>query len=527
MKRKLTALFLSLALALAPAALAAEGGLFPTDTPMPIFTDLSADGKTGGGWYDYASIQVCVESGLMKGTGSGSTFSPSGTISVAEVATVCARINEKITGYTIPPREKGQPWYAPAIAVMEHIGVATPADPTVPATRADFVRLLAAVTPGESLAAVNSITALPDTADSDVLRFYNAGIVTGADKYGTFAGDRGLTRAEAALMLARVIKPALRKSFTLAVKPSDPVMDILGVSGDTAVFTVDGNAVTAQEYLYWLVYNTNYMAAFAFGGADAIDWAAEQDGQSISDFIKKSSLDMAVLYSVVRAEASKAGVTLTSEDLAAIDQLIADNRADYGEADFQAQLRKMGLTEEGFRSLMNTSFLYENLKKHLFGIFGQKELDAYVKESGTLRAKHILIADKVQAESVLAQLRAAGNSETTFDALMEQYSEDVRGSDGKLAAPDGYVFGPDYMVREFEDGVKALKVGEVSGLVQSQFGYHIILRLAVRAEDVQEDWTDVQMNAFLEAKVSSAVIKTTELYNKIDPRAVWEAVKAY
>lgn len=535
MKQRLSALFLSLTMILTPAALAAESNLFPADISMPVFTDISADGKSGGGWYDYSGIQVCVETGLMKGVGNGSVFSPGGNISVAEVAMVCARINEKMTGYAIPVLEKGQPWYAPAISVMEHVGAVTPADPTVSATRADFVRLLSAVVPSKMLSPINSITVLPDTGDADVLRFYNAGIVTGADKYGTFAGDRGLTRAEAAAMLARIVRPGLRKTFTLEVKPADPVMDILGVSGDTAVFTVNGNAITAQEYLYWLIYTTENLGYYNFGSADEIDWAAQQDGQTFSDFIKEDARNTAVLYSIVEAEAAKAGVILTQEDLAAIDKLIADDRADYGEASFQARLKEMGLTEEAFRSLLKTSSLYQNLKNHLFGVMSQKDVDSFVKDEGLLSAKHILVSDKALGENILAQIRAAADPAAKFDELMNQYSEDGRGRDGKLTSPEGYVFGPDEMVQEFEDGTRALKAGEISGLIQTYYGYHIILRLDVRAEDtlsiagesVRDRWTNVQMNAFMNTKIAAAAIVDTDLYGNINPRTVWETVAAY
>lgn len=200
-------------------ALATEA-FFPKVADMPTFADLPPEGIPGGVWYDYKSVQTTVEAGLMVGTNKG--FEPGGHITLAEVATLAARINEKTTGYAIPAPEEGAPWYAPGLAVMEHLGVSVGSDPLAKATRADFVRILSAVLPDEMLSAINAITTLPDTKDPDVLRFYNAGILTGKNAYGTFDGAGNLTRSEGAAMVARVIDPSLRKAFTPAYSPTTP-----------------------------------------------------------------------------------------------------------------------------------------------------------------------------------------------------------------------------------------------------------------------------------------------------------------
>lgn len=83
--------------------------------------------------------------------------------------------------------------------------------------RLDFAHRIAAVT---DLPAINDIAdnAVPDLAprsDQDVLGLYRAGILNGVDDQGTFMGAKTLTRAEAAAMLARVLKPELQLRFTL------------------------------------------------------------------------------------------------------------------------------------------------------------------------------------------------------------------------------------------------------------------------------------------------------------------------
>ncbi len=88
-----------------------------------------------------------------------------------------------------------------------------------PATREDFAVALWSVC--RDLEAVNRLDAVPDMAPGDypppyernpeaVLALYNAGVLTGVDQAGRFAPNAPLTRGQAAVMLARVLDPALR-----------------------------------------------------------------------------------------------------------------------------------------------------------------------------------------------------------------------------------------------------------------------------------------------------------------------------
>ena len=71
---------------------------------------------------------------------------------------------------------------------------------------------------------------------------------------------------------------------------------------------------------------------------------------------------------------------------------------------------------------------------------------------------------------------------TLFDQLMTEYTDDVDSSGNVNGGTDGYTFGPGEMVDEFYEGTKALGEGEISQPVQSQYGYHIILRLSADNE---------------------------------------------
>ncbi len=86
-----------------------------------------------------------------------------------------------------------------------------------------------------------------------------------------------------------------------------------------------------------------------------------------------------------------------------------------------------------------------------------------------IRCAHILVANEQQAKEILEKL---GNGEK-FANLAQQYSLDGSGKRGG----DLGVFGHGVMVREFEKAAFSLQKGQVSGIVKTQFGYHIIKRL--------------------------------------------------
>jgi parvulin-like peptidyl-prolyl isomerase len=87
-----------------------------------------------------------------------------------------------------------------------------------------------------------------------------------------------------------------------------------------------------------------------------------------------------------------------------------------------------------------------------------------------IRCAHILVGKQSLANEILERVRKG----ESFAKLAEQYSMDgTRKRGGDLG-----FFGRGAMVREFENAAFALKVGEISGAVKTEFGYHIIKRLA-------------------------------------------------
>lgn len=277
--KKLAALVLSAALLVGSAAALSPEEAFPKVNEYPGYTDVQA-----GSWYA-APVQVCYEVGLMTGTNTG--FAPNQVLTAGEVAAIAARMNEAITGEPIPMAtpKPGEtlPWYFSYVEYLESLGIDVP-DPTKQATRQEFVTLLSAVVPEDMLSPINTITALPDSTDPDVLRFYNAGILTGMDSWGTFAADKSLTRMETAAMVARVARTELRQSFT----PADYTpFAAAGLKPSDVLFT---GGTTAGAYLPYVQELIDGLEADCAAQGMEFNWFNTVDGVTFLDYVKNTAL---------------------------------------------------------------------------------------------------------------------------------------------------------------------------------------------------------------------------------------------
>lgn len=356
---------------------------------------------------------------------------------------------------------------------------------------------------------------------------------------------RGLAVALSAVLLTGVLS-GCGSSY-------DPVKEVMGYPGSTVLFKVDGNDVTASDYFFWMAKNADYVASYYSAMGGAVDWTASIDGDggaTMDEYVKSESQNTAVVYSVVAAKAAAAGYEFTAEDKADYDEQCAETKEQLGgEEAYQKYLKTMCLTDDLMLELSKVGVVYSHMEAGLCADGGEYapaegELAQYADDNGLLCAKHILLLTKdmstgealpddqkaekrAKAEELLAQLQAISDPEelkTKFDELMQANSEDS----GLQSNPDGYVFGDGEMVQPFEDAVKALAPGQISGIVESDFGYHIILRQdPADAPALREEWQAQKMDGVLEQWVEEAQIETTQTYDDLTTADFYEKLTAY
>ena len=156
--------------------------------------------------------------------------------------------------------------------------------------------------------------------------------------------------------------------------------------------------------------------------------------------------------------------------------------------DFEKALKENGITEPELKELIRRDIIVSNyLEKQVSSKititteqarkFYNENLDKFKKQEST-RASHILVGvdpkasaeekqkAKLKADDLLKQIKAGAD----FAELAKKESTCPSGKNGG----DLGDFGRGQMVKPFEDAAFGLKPGEVSGVVETQFGYHII-----------------------------------------------------
>lgn len=318
--------------------------------------------------------------------------------------------------------------------------------------------------------------------------------------------------------------------------------DLTDLDMNETVLEVEGNAIPADLYLYWLMnksyeleYQLNmYKLSYGLYGEmldedGHVKWDQSLEGTPLTDIVRQNAENNALSYALLENVAKAHGIVLTEEDRAAVDAALAQQiEQSGGEEAFDQSLYETGLSRDSHARMIASQYLYQ----HLAELANDPASDLYEAPSGdNAYVDHILLmtkdsntneplseeeiaAKKAQAEDLLSQLQASDDLETLFTELADTYGEDPGRESGA-----GYLIDPNTnFVQEFKDAAFALKPGEISGIVESDYGYHILLRkeltgehLRSLAEDHLYEYLDAQMEAAMAGVVRSEKLDSLDV----------------
>jgi len=143
---------------------------------------------------------------------------------------------------------------------------------------------------------------------------------------------------------------------------------------------------------------------------------------------------------------------------------------------------------------------------HILKLIAKRGKDSPVVVTQT-HVRHILIktsetVSESEAKSRLAEIKQRIDAGADFAEQARRYSEDGSASAG---GDLGWI-SPGDTVPEFEAGMNALQPGQISGLVQSSFGWHLIQVVERRSADVSEEQKRQQ------ARVAVHALKSDEAF---------------
>jgi len=265
---------------------------------------------------------------------------------------------------------------------------------------------------------------------------------------------------------------------------------------DTLMLTAGDFTLTWAE-LFVFLFRTISTLVHSYGGP--LDWSEPFDlDKTLEEVILEFSTDEALNFMAFRNGANLINLQLSDEDLNAFNEEVKEFYEEFSEIYSDKDAMEESLRENAgfynfavFEEFLMTDFLIGLLFEELYGENGDSipddELNEFASEYDFMMAMHILRlksddpdADPLgEAEDILAQLKAkVGSDDFTeyFHDLMHEMSEDTG---GLMSYPNGYLFLHEDMVPEFSDTTAELKIGELSGIVETVYGYHIILRIPI------------------------------------------------
>lgn len=205
-----------------------------------------------------------------------------------------------------------------------------------------------------------------------------------------------------------------------------------------------------------------------------------------------------------------------------------DTVSNYDSEDaFIQQLSAYGMDEDSYKQQLSTSIAQENLRDKVAPLEdpGDDEIVQYVNDNldtynDARRSSHILIKvdsdadDETRAkaqEKAQEILDKINSGEISFEDAAKKYSEDSSADDGGDVGWDKLTS----FVTEYQDALSQLQPGQISGIVESTYGYHIIECTDYFHVDGQVTSVD-QIPQDLRDKISDTIASNdqTDAYNK-------------
>ena len=295
--------------------------------------------------------------------------------------------------------------------------------------------------------------------------------------------------------------------------------------GEPAI-TLDGVSVSMDEAnFYTYIMKSQYESYY---GTEIWDMEVEE-GKTFGDSMKEMVNDALVQMLIMNSKAEEYGVSLSSEDNTSITEYIENFKANVGEEEMAAQ----GITEAVIKSVIEKSYIASYTYDAMMAQEEVELSDDAKADAACVRVQHILISttetitqdadgnnidmtadeakeykdqQKLLAETVLAKAKAGED----FQELANEYTAENAGFE---FAFDKNGFDPvnySYMVEPFYKASWELGEGEISDLVESEYGYHIIKCVSLNDETATQAAIALAENDLKYASLDEKLLQMTE-----------------
>ena len=331
---------------------------------------------------------------------------------------------------------------------------------------------------------------------------------------------------------------------------------ITGLDPEMTVMSASGVSIPLALYCYWQVYNASLMEYRVYtyaedhsefkniiGTEGYLNWDAPFGGSdTLREYLNQQTDDTARLYMAMEAIAAENGLTPDESDQQALEAERQEMvKSLGGEEAFVSYIARMGLSRANSDRVSAYSLWFDKLAALAategsplyiglddlkeYGLFtdhiylSKVDLSSYKELS-----KETIDAKRRKAEELAGQIAAAQDPAAAFAALADEASEDPYRADN----PEGYIYAPGTMNEAYEAAALALAPGQVSGVVEGETGFYIILRkdLAKKLAEDPTRMTSLREECLMDrivARSQQAEITLAPELEKLDVSVIYPA----
>ncbi|MGB3905256.1 MAG: peptidylprolyl isomerase [Anaerolineae bacterium] len=269
--------------------------------------------------------------------------------------------------------------------------------------------------------------------------------------------------------------------------PSPGTPEATATTGEGLAAVVNGEPITMEDYQKQ-VYQVE-----AFFQQEGLDLESEEGRERLAQ-ARRQVLEQMIDQVLIRQAAVEMDVSISDAEL---------------ESNIQEIVEQSGGQEQFNQSLQATETSYDDFRQMLLDQLLSEAVFSAVTESVSsvgeqVHARHILLPTRERAEEVLARLQGGED----FAFLAREYSEDIS---SRESGGDMGFFPRGVMPAEVEDGAFSLDVGEISEIIESPFGFHILQVLEKEereiAVEIFENLRQQTLMKWLEERRGSATIE--------------------
>lgn len=246
------------------------------------------------------------------------------------------------------------------------------------------------------------------------------------------------------------IQPTLPPPTSTATSTPEPPTPTPSPTPEPQAVLVNGHPILLVDYERQVA---RYEASMIAAG----EVLTTTEGQEMLAQGREWVLDMMIDQVLIEAVAGQAGITVSDEE---VETAIQADREQVGEDAFKTWLDNNGMSLEE---------LYEQQHDEMIATRMASSIAADVlTRTEHVHARHILVGTEEEAQQILSQVQAGAE----FVTLARTYSQDTstRDTGGDLKFfPQGVLTS-----QEVSEAAFALQPGQVSDVIQSELGYHIV-----------------------------------------------------